>query len=176
MTRRSTLISLVAAMVLPISLIATDALSAVVASTGGALLRVDNRSDITPSSTASVAFVTLPGAAINFSLSTGRLIKARFTAASKCVKFGSGSSCAVRIVAINTGTSAIVELHPQAGFGFAFDSDVTATTDDFGEAHAMDRSLRLAAGNYSIRVQFAVTDTSTAFTLDDWHFSVETFQ
>jgi hypothetical protein len=57
-----------------------------------------------------------------------------------------------------------------AGIDYAFDSVGT----DQHEGHAMERSHRLGAGTYIIRVQRAVTNPAISFRLDDWHLAVET--
>jgi hypothetical protein len=71
-----------------------------------------------------------------------------------------------------------VELGPQTGLDYAFDSDMAAATDDLWEGHAMNRAARLSGGangsSYRIRVQYAVTSTTISFTLDDWLLSVRT--
>lgn len=62
-----------------------------------------------------------------------------------------------------------LELNPQAGTGFAFDSG-----DDFFEAHAMERSRRvLTAGSYTFFVQVSASDQGTVFSVGIWHFTVD---
>ena len=166
------LISFTAATALVTGIFATGALAAVISSSSTALLRVDNRSNVGSQTTTVNSYVDLTGASVPVTIPTGgRLIRARFAAESKC-EGSAGQTCLVRIVAFNTGSSATLELNPQAGTDFAFD----AVGTDLAEAHAMERSRRLTPGTYNIKVQFAVTGIMVASTLDDWHFTVETFQ
>jgi hypothetical protein len=106
------------------------------------------------------------------SVPTGKtqLVNARFTAESNCTRAvpAAGGWCSTRIVAQRIG-GATVELNPQAGTDYAFDSVGT----DQHEGHAMERSIRLGAGTYVIRVQRAVTNNAISFRLDDWHLAVE---
>jgi hypothetical protein len=84
----------------------------------------------------------------------------------------------VRIIATNVATGVSTELNPVAGLDYAFDSDAAGAADDLWEGHGMERSRRLLGGpngaNYRIRVQYAVTNNTIAFTLDDWHLAVHT--
>jgi hypothetical protein len=78
----------------------------------------------------------------------------------------------VRIIADSGG--AITQLDPASGRDFAFDTDLVGAVDvDGAEGHAMERSRRLLPGNYDIRVEYEVTNAATVFTVDDWHFAVE---
>jgi hypothetical protein len=70
----------------------------------------------------------------------------------------------------------ITPLDPASGMDFAFDTDVAGGSDDDAEAHATERSRRLQAGPYTIRVQYAVTNAGTTFILDDWDHTVELSQ
>ena len=76
------------------------------------------------------------------------------------------------------GPGGTIELNPAAGADYAFDSDMAGGLDDLREGHGMERSKRLPGGangtNYTIQVQFAVTNAQSAFTLDDWHLAVLT--
>jgi hypothetical protein len=121
--------------------------------------------------TTSTTFVNLPGSGVTFGVPSGttRFIEARFTAESRCIGGPPGNWCSVRIVVRNTVTGVTRELHPRSGSDFAFDS----VADDFWEAHAMERSIRLGPGRYSLTVQWMTTDASTLFRLDDWHLAVE---
>jgi hypothetical protein len=56
---------------------------------------------------------------------------------------------------------------------FAFDTDTAGSTDDLWESNAMERSVRLPAGAYRFRVEYAVTANAVTSRLDDWHFAVE---
>ena len=167
------LISFTAATILVTGILATGAaLAAVVSSSSTALLRIDNRSNNVAHTTTSTSFGDLPGTVVPVSVPAGgRLIRACFTAKSTC-EGTIGVSCVVRIVAFNPASSAILELNPQAGSGFAFGT----VSGDTVNAHAMERSRRLTPGNYHVKVQVALNGAMSAFHLDDWHFTVETFQ
>jgi hypothetical protein len=145
---------------------------------GGAEIQVDKRTENTPNTTSSTSWVNLPGAAVTVHVpaNQSRLYDVPFFAESLCNGPNTGI-CSVRIIAI--GPNGTVELNPQAGFDYAFDSDVVnAAYDDLREGHGMERSKRLYGGedgsNYVIRVQYGVTNAMTAFTLDDWHLAVHT--
>jgi len=148
--------------------------------TGGAHVRVDKRADNGPSTTSSVNFIDLPGAnvVVNVPANQSRLYDVPFFAESRCAGPNGGGWCSVRIIATNLANGASTELNPQAGLDYAFDSDMAGATDDLWEGHGMERSRRLPGGpngtNYRIRVQYAVTNNTIAFTLDDWHLAVHT--
>jgi hypothetical protein len=157
------------------SLFDAPSFGAVVAATGGPLLQVDTRANASIDITSSPNFVNLPGAQVKVTIPPAggsRLIVARFAAKADC-SGSTGQNCSVQIIALNSATGTVTEMHPQAGVTFIFDS-VTSTADG-PEAHAMERSLRLNPGTYFIRVRFAVSDASAAFLLDDWHLTVEQY-
>ena len=115
--------------------------AAVIAGTGGPLLRIDTRSSTADAETGSTSFVNLPGAQVRIIIPTtggARLVVARFSAESICDDAVAGNSCFVRIIAFNAGTSMTTEMHPQSGTDFVFD---TVSGDGF-EAHSLERSLR----------------------------------
>jgi hypothetical protein len=161
------------------TLIVTGALTgtalAVLAGAGGTQVRVDTRTETAPSATNSLAFVDLPGAAVTVAVPAGqsRLFSAAFTAESQCAGPNAGF-CTVRIIATNVATGGSIELDPAAGVDYAFDSDQAGAAQDLWEGHAMDRSIRLRAGTYRIRVQRRVNNNTIAFRLDDWHLAVAT--
>jgi hypothetical protein len=128
--------------------------------------------DTARATTTSTTFVNLPGSGVTFGVPSGttRFIEARFTAESRCTGGTPGNWCSVRIVVRNTATGVTRELHPRSGSDFAFDS---VGADDFWEAHAMERSVRLGPGRYTLTVQWMTTGASTTFELDDWHLAVE---
>jgi len=162
-----------AASLLVAGLFATGAMAAVLSSASTTLLRIDNRSNNISQSTTSSTFVDLTGANVPVSIASGaRLIRTRFTAKSRCDGSPGSGNCMVRIVAFNTATLAVTELDPAGGGEFIFQP----ANGTWAGAHAMERSRRLSAGNYRIKVQFAVTGIMVGSTLDDWHFTVETFQ
>jgi hypothetical protein len=142
-------------------------------SSGGSEIQILNRSDNVPSLTSSTTYSDVPGgtAVTTVPAGTSQLITARFAAESNCTRAvlpALGGRCSVRIVAQQVG-GATVELSPQAGLDYAFDSVGT----DGLEGHAMERSRRLGPGTYVIRAQRAVSNAATTFRLDDWHFAVE---
>ena len=169
------------------ALIATIAITGTAAAVltsnaGGAQLRVDKRADNAPSTTSSTAFVDLPGAnaVVAVPANQSRLYDVPFFAESRCAGPGGGGWCSVRIIATNIATGGSVELNPQAGLDYAFDSDMAGAADDLYEGHGMERSIRLPGGpngaQYRIRVQYAVTNATIGFRLDDWHLAVITNQ
>jgi hypothetical protein len=166
------LISFTAATIFMTGILATGALAALVSSSSTGLLRIDNRSNNVGQGTSSNTFVDLTGASVLVAVPAGgRLIRARFTAEGRCDGSPPGT-CVARIVALNTGNSTTTELNPASGTDFVF----SPANGTFSGAHAMERSRRLTAGNYNIKVQFAVTGIMVGNTLDDWHFTVETYQ
>jgi hypothetical protein len=170
--RRSSRIAAVA--ILAVLAFAGTAAAVLSVSAGGAQLRMDNRGETAASFSNNPAWVDLPGASIPVNIANASgLVNARFTAESRCSGPNAGV-CAVRIIAINAA-GGIIELDPASGIDHAFDYDVPGAVDaDLLEAHAMERSRRLAQGGYSVRVQRAVTNNTVGFTLDDWHLAVET--
>jgi hypothetical protein len=163
--------TIVAATILAIGALAATAAAVVVGTDGGAQLGMHNRTDTTSYSTNNTVWTNLPDAA-DVQLGEGHLINARFTAESKCSGPAAGT-CVVRIIATNA--NGMIELDPPSGADFAFDTDLPgAGAADALEGHAMERSIRLGNnGPYTIRVQYAVTNANTTFTVDDLHFAVE---
>jgi hypothetical protein len=118
--------------------------------------------------TSAAAFVDVPGAvtALNIPAGQRRMIDARFTAESLC---SGGGWCSVRIVVVRPN-GGLLELNPQSGTDFAFDSGAGA---DNWESHAIERtSSYLPAGNYRVKVQAGTVGANT-LRLDDWTFAVE---
>jgi ferredoxin len=116
---------------------------------------MENRGETMPAPVPGVAWSTVPGSEIHLiTPEESLLVNARFTAESACNGQAAGA-CVVRIIA------GITQLDPASG------------RDYVEEGHAMERSRRLPAGNYDIRVEYAVTNAATVFKLDDWHFAVE---
>jgi hypothetical protein len=138
----------------------------------GSINHVNVVTETVAQTTSSTAFVALPGASTTISVPAGEaaLLVARFTAESQCTGAAAGSWCSVRIL-VNGA-----EADPASGIDFAFDAVPTVNTTDFWEGHAMDRSKLVGAGNYVVIVQWAVTNASTTFRLDDWSFTVERAQ
>jgi hypothetical protein len=167
------------------ALLATVALTGTAAAvltsdSGGAQVRVDKRTSNLSTSTKSTTFVDVPGANVRVSIPPDqtRLYDVPFFAESRCFWPGSGGQCSIRIIATNVANGASVELNPQAGLDYAFDSDMAGALDDRLEGHGLERSRRLPGGpngaTWAIRVQYAVTNANLVFTLDDWHLAVLT--
>jgi hypothetical protein len=143
---------------------------------GGPQVSMVNTDSTDASTTSSTTWEIVPKAALPASVPPGatRLINARFTAESACARPNAGSWCSVRIVAIRfTPAEVITPLEPNPGMDFAFDADEPGSNFNW-DSNAIERSLRLPAGDYRIVVQHAVTNSAVDFRLDDWHFAVET--
>jgi len=175
-TARRRPVTIVAVALVAMLAIATTAFAVLTGSGGTGQLRMDNRGETGPvPPTSSVPWVDLPGADIVVTIpSTGtRLLNARFTAESTCLG-AVGLWCTTRIIAVNAAGFP-TELDPASGTDFHFDSaspGVAGRVDS--EAHAMERSKRLQGGTYKLKVQYAVSNAAVLFTLDDWHFTIET--
>ena len=166
------------------AVLATGALTGTAAAvltgdSGGAELRVDKRQETTLRQTSSPNWLDLPGAEVRVTVpaNQSRLYDVPFFAESRC--FGpQGGLCNVRIIATNVATGGSVELRPQSGVDYGFDTDVPGGADDFYEGHGMERSIRLGGGangtTYRIRVQWRVANPTSVFQLDDWHLAVHT--
>ena len=158
-------------------ILAATAAAVITSDRGGAMLSVDKRTGNTPTVTSAVQWSDLPGASVlvNVPPNQSRLYDVPFFAESLCNGPAAGT-CTVRIIAI--GPNGTVELNPQAGADYAFDSDMPGALTDLAEGHGMERSKRLPGGangtNYTIQVQFAVVNPQSVFTLDDWHLAVHT--
>jgi hypothetical protein len=172
--------ALVAGALLATGVLTGTAAAVLTGDTGGAQVRVDKRTNNLPSRTNSTAWVDLPGANVVVSVpaNQSRLYDVPFFAESQCAGPGGGGACVMRIIATNIATGASIELNPVSGADYAFDSDMAGNLDDLREGHALERSRRLPGGpngaQYRIRVQYAVTNATIVFTLDDWHLAVLT--
>jgi hypothetical protein len=157
--------------------LAGTATAVLTSESGGAEVKVDKRTQNVPSTTSATNWVNLPGATVGVFVPAheSRLYDVPFFAESQCAGPNAGN-CAVRIVAISAAGT--VELNPQAGADYAFDSDMPGALTDLAEGHGMERSKRLPGGengtNYVIQVQYAVVNPMSVFTLDDWHLAVHT--
>jgi hypothetical protein len=173
-------VALVAGALLVTGVLTGTAAAVLTGDAGGSQVRVDKRAETAPSTTNALAWVDLPGAnvVVGVPANQSRLFDVPFFAESRCVGPGGGGWCTIRIIATNVVTGATVELNPASGADYAFDSDMAGGTDDLWEGHALERSRRLFGGpdgaQYRIRVQYAVTNATIAFTLDDWHLAVLT--
>jgi hypothetical protein len=166
------------------AVLATGALTGTAAAvltgdSGGAEIRVDKRQETSLRQMSSTAWQDLPGANVRVSVpaNTSRLYDVPFFAESRC--FGpQGGLCNVRIIATNLTTGGSVELKPQSGVDYGFDTDIPGGLDDYYEGHGMERSHRLPGGSngtvYAIRVQWRVANPTSIFQLDDWHLAVHT--
>jgi hypothetical protein len=119
--------------------------------------------------TTSTTFVNLPTASATMSVPTGHqaLLLMRFSGESECDGGTGGNWCSVRILV--DGVAAL----PASGIDFAFDADAGSGSDDLWEGHSMDRSIVVGSGNHTVTVQWAVTNSTTTFRLDDWSLTVE---
>jgi hypothetical protein len=172
-TRRTVTIAVTA--IVAAGAFAASAAAILTPSAGTTQTQMSNVAESDPSTTSSTTWVPLPGSDIPMTLFASGLINARFTAESLCTGAGSGW-CSVRVVVYSAAPGNFAELNPASGRDFAFDSDEAGSADDLYESNAMERSLRLPAGDYRFRVEYAVTAlTSNPVTsrLDDWHFAVE---
>jgi hypothetical protein len=155
----------------------STAASALVIDAGGTEIRTDVRSETAASVSNSLVFVDVPGANVVVVVPNGarRLVTARFAGESRC--FGAAGApvawCSLQVIA-TTASGGTIFFNPNAGADFAFDTNSAGAADDLWESHAFERSLRLPAGTYRIRLQRRVTQNTTSFWLDDWHFAVET--
>jgi len=173
--RNSKRIGIVIGTLLITGVLTGTAVAVLGSSAGGGVVRVDNRTETSASSTNATTWLDLPGANALVGVPAGqsRLFDARFTAESQCQGANSGY-CSVRIIATNVATGGSIELNPQSGIDYAFDSDQAGGASDLWEGNAMERSIRLPGGTYRIRVQRAVTNNTVSFRLDDWHLAVTT--
>jgi hypothetical protein len=166
------------------ALIAAAALLAIGASAGVAIavpsgsfgqgqVRMDNRGETGVFNTNMVAWQTLPNSQVPLAIpDQTRVVNARFTAGSTC--FGpAGEWCRTRIV-VEDPAGVITELDPVDGINYHWDSAAPGTGNVDREGHAMERSRRLAPGNYVLRVEWSVSNANTLFTLGHWHLAVET--
>ena len=122
--------------------LAGTAAAVLTAESGGAMIRVDKRTNDVPSTTSATNWNPVPGASVGVFVpaNQSRLYDVPFFAESQCTGPNAGN-CAVRIVAI--GPNGTVELNPQAGADYAFDSDMPGALTDLAEGHGMERSKRL---------------------------------
>jgi hypothetical protein len=141
---------------------------------GKTIGHVNSVTETTAQTTSSTSFVDLPGATTSIGVPAGEraLILVRFSGESACTQTGAGSNwCSVRILVDTT------EANPAAGLDFAFDSTNGGNeTTGSWESHSMDRSLSVGPGLHTVKVQWAVTNASTVFRLDDWTLTVERSQ
>ena len=159
--------------------LSASAAAVITESHGGKQESVDKRTGNTPSTTSNPFWTDLFGASlvVHVAENDSQLFDVPFFAESSCGGPQAGG-CSVRIVAINVENGQLTELNPQAGFDYAFDSDMPGAANDLREGHGMERSIRLAGdGNggtdYQFEVQYGVTNPNSVFTLDDWHLAVE---
>jgi hypothetical protein len=148
--------------------------AAPVVTSGGAVIKVYNKSDTSSFLTTSLAYVLVNHIQVEVT-GPSKLITANFTAESTCQSGGAPQYCSIRLVARNKTTLVETPLAPASDDDYAFDS-VNQTGEDWYEGHAVERSARLPAGIYYIRVEALVTDASTVFSVDDWHLHVEVAQ
>ena len=126
--------------------LSASAAAVITESHGGKQESVDKRTGNTPSTTSNPFWSDLFGASlvVHVAENDSQLFDVPFFAESSCGGPQTGG-CSVRIVAINLQTGQLTELNPQAGFDYAFDSDMAGAANDLREGHGMERSIRLAA-------------------------------
>jgi archaellum component FlaF (FlaF/FlaG flagellin family) len=137
-----------------------------VTQTGKAVFKTTVVTETIATFTTSTGYVSLPGASASITVPAGKkqLVSVRFSAESQCV--GSVNSwCSVRIVANG------VEMLPNQGTDFAFDAS-NGSLDDFWESNAVERTLVLPGGTYTISVEYMVRASGLTFRLDDWTMAV----
>jgi len=109
--------------------------------------------------TSSTAYAQLTAGTITIPTGQTGYLKATFSGESLCT---GASWCTLRVRVDG------VEMHPQVGTDFAFDSP-----SDSYEAHSIQRiSNLLGPGIHNVEVQWAVVGATT-FRIDDWLFQVE---
>ncbi len=174
MRRMSILVAVVAAMLVVGSGVAVAFVAKL---SGGAINQVRVAQSLATTTTTSQSLVNLPGASVKISVPSGQkgLILARFSAESTCYNTAgnanTGDWCHATILAVKDGTGTVTKLGPNDGINFAFDD--AEATDYSWEAHAIDRSVVLGPGTYTVKVQYATTSSTTEFWLDDWQLTVE---
>jgi hypothetical protein len=144
---------------------------AAVTHSGGAVVKVTVVTETNSQSTSFAGFVDLPGAKVTITVPAGakQLVQARFVGESGCMPIaGDNFWCSIQIVAVKASTT--TRMLPDSGGDAAFDS-VTGTQDNW-EGHAVERSVVLPAGTYTVKVQWMVNDPFLTFSLDDWSFAV----
>jgi hypothetical protein len=161
------------------AVLSASAAAVITESHGGKQESVDKRTGNMPFTTSNPFWSDLFGASlvVHVAENDSQLFDVPFFAESACAGPQTGA-CSVRIIATNLQNGQPVELNPQAGFDYAFDSDMPGAGNDLREGHGMERSIRLAGDadggtDYQIEVQYGVTNPTTQFTLDDWHLAVE---
>jgi len=146
---------------------ATSAFSAV-RQKAKAVAAINVITETSGSTTMSDSYTDVPGALLTFSVPAGKkqLVQLRFSAESYCFGFSGDaySWCSMR--ALVDGN----EMLPNSGIDFAFDAN--GQTDDAWEGNSMERTLIVGPGTHTVRLQYAVTNTNVAFTVDDWTLTI----
>jgi hypothetical protein len=156
--------------VLTVLVSASPAVAAVTHS-GGGVFKITVVTETNSHSTNFAGFVDLPGSAVAITVPAGKkqLVQARFTGESGCQPVSPDPYwCSIQIVAVSP--SGTIRMLPDSGSDAAFDT-VTAS-QDLWEGHAVERSVVLPAGKYTVKAQWMVTDPGITFSLDDWSFTV----
>jgi hypothetical protein len=154
-----------------LTLTTTIPVFAAVTHSGAAISKITVVTETNPQTTSSTSFVDLPGAAAVITVPAGKkqLVQARFVGESACMPVSGGNYwCSIQIVAVST--SKTTPLLPDSGVDAAFDT--VPTSQDSWEGHAVERSVVLPEGKYTIKAQWVVTDPTVTFALDDWTFTV----
>jgi hypothetical protein len=131
----------------------------------GAPIRSIVKTDTAIFETNSSAFVNLPGAVATVDIPAGeiRCVKVRFSASVSCSQTAQSDVCVVRAGEIG---------------GSVFDPAVNGIdfADEQGDAlrtHSFEWVKQLSAGSHTIRVQAAVQNAATKFTIGAWTMDVE---
>ncbi len=166
--------ALIAVLVLALAASATTAYAVFTTTKGTSQISMHNAAETVGPANSPTTWTNVPGSVIGVNVPAGaqRLVNARFTAETRC----QGPNFGFRQVRImSSGPDGVVELRPQSGADFAFDTDVPGPTDvDWYEAGAMERNRRLlVAGDYRFWVESRVMNALTVFSLDDWHHTLE---
>jgi len=112
-------------------------------------------------------WTNIPGAKAKITVPGGEraIILARFTAETVCFN-DAPDFCSIRI---RVGSR---EAKPSAGRDFHIDSNYGGEGIESEKGHAMDRSLEVGPGTYTVKVQGLAMQT-TDLRVDDWHLTVE---
>jgi hypothetical protein len=121
------------------------------------------KTDQTPTTTSSVPFAPMPGAATQIVVPNGqsRCVKVLLTAETACQSDLPSDFCYVR--ALLDGAP----MDPNGGGFQALDSE-----DGTASAHAYEWIKRVGAGQHTVRIERRVDNAATTLWTDDWTFDV----
>ena len=135
----------------------------------GPINQIVDFSDTDEFSTTSETWADLPGSSLKLVIPAGprQLVMVRFTAKAACEGPDQGYVCRARIMAGNA------EMLPNSGNFFVIATNTVANVSAPLGA-AMDRSLTLGPGTYTIKVQYETGSFNNDLLLGDWHLNVQT--